>query len=75
MVKLWHSKSFWVKFLRVKGRTSLQSHSYRTEWHFGLYKVNPGEKHRMQHGWFVEVAVGQPHEEDIIRYEDDYKRV
>ena len=68
-------RKFWVKLLWVRGRTSLQSHAHRTEWHFGLYKVNPGEKHRMQHGLFIEVAHGVPEESDIVRYEDDYKRV
>lgn len=74
MLKLLHTKHFWVKFLRVHGRTSLQSHAARSEWHFGLYRVNPGEKHRMQHGWFIEVATGEPDEADIIRYEDDHNR-
>ena len=74
MVTILQGKSFWVKFLRVKGRTSLQSHSKRTEWHFGLYKVPIGEKHRIAHGWFIELATGTPTEEDIIRYEDDYGR-
>jgi len=53
----------------------LQSHANRTEYHFGFYKVNPGEKHRMQHGLFLEIATGRPEESDIVRYEDDYKRV
>lgn len=63
-----------VKFLFVKGRTSYQSHKHRDEWHFGLYKVKAGEKHRMQHGVFLELALGKPKESDIIRYEDDYGR-
>lgn len=66
---------FWAKIIWVRGRTSLQSHANRTEYHFGFYKVNPGEKHRMQHGLFLEIATGKPEESDIIRYEDDYKRV
>jgi len=75
MVKFIHTKKFWFKFLRVKGRTSLQSHNERVEYHFGLYKVNKGEKHRMQHGWFFELATGKPDENDIIRYSDDYDRI
>lgn len=75
MVTLLSGKTFWVKFLRVKGRTSLQSHKYRTEWHFGLYKVPKKEKHRMAHGWFLELALGKPRESDITRYEDDYNRI
>ena len=74
MVKLISLPKFWLKIIRVKGRTSLQSHNDRTEYHFGFYKVNPGEKHRMQHGIFLELALGKPREEDIIRYEDDYGR-
>jgi hypothetical protein len=74
MIKLFHTKRFWLKFLRVRGRTSLQSHARRSEWHFGLYKVNPEEKHRMQHGWFLELALGEPDENDIVRYTDDYNR-
>jgi hypothetical protein len=70
---LW-GKRFWLKFMIVPGRMSLQSHAKRTEWHFGFYKVNPGEKHRMQHGVFFELALGEPDEKDITRYEDDYGR-
>lgn len=66
---------FWAKIIWVRGRTSLQSHNNRTEYHFGFYKVNPGEKHRMQHGLFLEIATGKPEESDIVRYEDDYKRI
>ena len=74
MWKLIHLPNFWLKIIRVKGRTSLQSHKNRTEYHFGWYKVNPGEKHRMQHGLFLEIATGKPEEFDIVRYEDDYGR-
>lgn len=74
MVKFIHTRRFWLKFLRVKGRTSYQSHSNRTEYHFGFYRVDPEEKHRMQHGWFFEIATGSPEESDITRYEDDYGR-
>lgn len=74
MIKLIHTKWFWLKFLRVKGRTSLQSHDHRAEWHIGLYKVDKKDVHRMQKGWFVELATGMPFEDDITRYEDDYDR-
>jgi hypothetical protein len=66
--------TWWLKFLRVKGQTSYQSHKNRTEYHIGISKVLPGEKHRMSHGFFIEFATGKPEEEDIIRYEDEYGR-
>ena len=75
MVKFFHFESMWLKFLRVKGRTSLQTHKHRTEWHIGLYRIDPGDIHRMQKGFFFELALGRPNENDIERLEDDYKRV
>jgi len=74
MWKFVHTKKFWLKFLWVTGRTSHQAHQERSEWHLGLYKVNPMEKHRLHRGTYVEVALGRPKEEDVIRYEDDYNR-
>jgi D-beta-D-heptose 7-phosphate kinase/D-beta-D-heptose 1-phosphate adenosyltransferase len=74
MWKIISAKKFWLKFILVKGRTSLQSHNERTEWHFGLYKVPPREKHRLLKGAYFELAYGKPKEEDIVRYEDDYGR-
>ena len=74
-ITLLKGKNFWFKFLRVRGRTSLQRHKLRTEWHFGFYRVDPGDVHRMQHGYFFEFAYGNPREEDIERLEDDYGRV
>jgi len=74
MWKLLSFPKFWLKFLWVRDRTSLQSHNNRTEYHLGIYKVKPGEKHRMQHGIFLELAVGRPEEGDVIRYEDDFNR-
>ena len=74
MYRLINLKRFWFKILFVRGRTSLQSHKDRTEWHLGLYKVNPNEKHRLQNGVFFEIAIGDLRENDIIRYEDDYGR-
>lgn len=74
MFKFIHTKRFWVKFLRVKGRTSDQSHKYRDEYFVGVFKVKKGERHRLGHGFFFELATGNPKEEDIKRYEDDYNR-
>lgn len=74
MVKFIHTKKFWIKFLYVKGQTSLQTHANRGEWHFGLYHVKPGEEHRLRHGVFFELAHGNPDENDITRIKDDYGR-
>lgn len=74
MITLLKGKGFWLKFLFVKGRTSLQSHRNRDEWVLGVYKVRKGEVHRMSHGMFFEVALGECSEDDITRYEDDYGR-
>ena len=74
MVTFLHTPRFWLKLLRVKGRTSRQYHNNRTEWVLGFYRVNPGEEHRMAHGWFIELATGKPDEDDIVRLEDDYGR-
>jgi len=74
MWKIISAKKFWLKFILVKGRTSLQSHNERAEWHLGLYKVPPREKHRLLRGTYFELAYGKPREEDIIRHEDDYGR-
>ncbi len=76
--KMWtfiKNRRFWFKFLFITGRTSLQSHKERTEYQCGIWEVKPNEKHIMQHGIFVELAIGNPKEEDITRYEDDYGRV
>ncbi len=74
MWKLFSTKHTWFKFILVRGRTSLQSHSERTEWHFGFYRVDPMQKHRLLPGAYFEFVKGNPREEDIIRYEDDYGR-
>lgn len=76
MWKFIHHKKFWLKAIFVKGggRTSLQAHSKRTEYHFGLYKVSPMQKHRLLPGFYLEFVHGSPDEDDIIRYEDDYGR-
>lgn len=73
-LKIIHLPKFWIKLLRVTGRTSLQKHSFRDEWHIGIYKVKAGEVHRMAHGIFIEIALGKPMENDIVRLEDDYGR-
>ncbi|PIQ35874.1 MAG: hypothetical protein COV32_00300 [Candidatus Yonathbacteria bacterium CG10_big_fil_rev_8_21_14_0_10_43_136] len=74
MWKLFSTKHTWLKFIHVRGRTSLQSHSQRAEWHFGFYKVEPMQKHRLLPGAYLEFVYGNPREDDIIRYEDDYGR-
>ncbi|MHB1117910.1 MAG: adenylyltransferase/cytidyltransferase family protein [Minisyncoccota bacterium] len=74
MWKFFHTEKAWLKFIVVRGRTSLQSHSRRTEWHLGLYKVEPMQKHRLLPGAYFEFVYGNPDENDIIRYEDDYGR-
>lgn len=73
MVKLIHTKRFWLKCIVVRGRTSLQSHKERTEYHLcirGIKKIVPGELHRMTRGIYLELAVGSPQEEDIVRQEE-----
>jgi hypothetical protein len=72
---LFHGKRFWVKIIRAKGRLSLQSHARRTEYHLGLQKIQPHDKHRIQNGIVLEIATGDPNEDDIVRYEDDYGRI
>ena len=76
--KMWtliRTKKFWSKFIAVQSRTSLQSHSQRTEWHIGIYRIPKNEKHRLLKGFYIELAFGNPKEEDIIRYEDDFGRI
>lgn len=74
MYKFFHTKKFWLKFIRVSGRTSLQSHQNRDEYIFGLTKIKKGDKHRLLPGYYIEVALGKPTEDDIIRFKDDYGR-
>lgn len=77
MLLLIRTKRFWVKILRVRGRTSLQSHNERSELHISFNSVKriPVKTvHRMTRGWYLELAWGRPVEEDIVRYEDDYNR-
>ncbi len=82
--KMWlliDTPTFWVKVLHVIGRTSLQTHTNRIEWHLSFLKfkrVSYNESHRMEHNWFLEFAWAKPgttlSENDIIRYSDDYGR-
>lgn len=77
MIKVIHTKKFWLKLIKVTGRTSLQSHRFRTEYHIsvkGIKKIKLREKHRMTPGMYIELAFGLPSEHDIKRYEDDYGR-
>ena len=74
MLKIFSTKKSWLKIIKVRGRTSLQSHAKRTEWHFGFHRVNKNEKHRLLPGYYIEFIHGSPDEDDIIRYEDDYSR-
>jgi cytidyltransferase-like protein len=75
MWKLFHTKHTWLKVIYVHGRTSLQAHRHRSEWHLGFYKVKPMEKHRLLPGLYIEFIKGKvASEDDIIRYDDDYGR-
>jgi quercetin dioxygenase-like cupin family protein len=43
----------------------------------GILKIGRREKHRMtgiKDSYVLELAFGNPREEDIVRYEDDYGR-
>lgn len=75
MIKLLYLPSLWVKIIRAKGSLSYQSHEHRTEYVIGVFKVEPGVKHRYTKGLYLEIATGRPDEADIIRYEDDFNRV
>lgn len=74
MITLLSGSTFWLKYISAKGRLSLQSHALRDEYHIGIYKVAKGEKHRLLPGRYLELAVGDVSESDVIRYEDDYGR-
>ena len=73
-VKLLHTSSVWLKLLFIKGQTSYQSHSKRDEYFIGVFKVPRGEKHRLSRGIYIELGIGEPNEDDIVRYEDNYDR-
>lgn len=71
---LLQGKGYWVKRLSLRGgRTSLQAHQDRDEvW---VIYVPAGVKHRLGgQGDVLELALGEPREEDIQRVEDDYGR-
>lgn len=72
------TNNFWLKYIFVKERTSLQSHERRTEYHIsirGIRKITPNSIHQMTRGRYFEVAFGHPTEEDIDRYKDDFGRI
>lgn len=71
---LLHLPFLWLKVLVVRGQTSYQSHANRTEWVVGVFCVPPYEKHRYSQGIYIELATGRPREDDITRYEDNYRR-
>lgn len=80
MWTLFYDHRFWIKYIFVLGRTSLQSHGLRKELHikidypFYIRYIPKWKKHRMEKGRYIEFAWGYPMEEDITRYEDDYGR-
>lgn len=83
MVLIFHVRSLWVKLIRVYPgqRNSDQLHARRSEihiklpWIFPIKKIPPFTRHRMTGGWYIEIAYGEPLEEDIIRYHDDHGRI
>ena len=82
MWKIISTRRFWIKLIWVRGRTSIQFHRFRNEYHFGIRKaklylkfVPRGFVHRLDRGIYIEIATGKPLEEDIIRLEDDYGRI
>ena len=71
---LLHGKGWWFKRLSLTGgRTSLQHHHERDEvW---VIYVPAGVKHRIGgRGDLLELAIGNPREDDITRFADDYNR-
>ena len=84
---LYQKPNIWVKEIFVKPgkRTSIQSHQEREE-HWFIVEgekmkkiiIKRNEKHRIEGGSkglrLIEVAIGSPDENDIIRYSDDYGR-
>ncbi len=75
---LWHSDSFWIKVLHVlpNQRTSIQTHSFRSELHIGktITYVPKEKEHCLHSGWWLEFAWGCPFENDIVRISDKYGR-
>lgn len=60
-------KGWWLKRLIMSGATSLQKHKKRDE--IFLFYVPAGVKHKITgKGNIMEFSVGEPQEEDIIRY-------
>ena len=59
---------YWIKHLDVDGSLSYQSHKERDE--YWLICVPKGTKHKLSgHGHVMELAIGNPKEEDIERYD------
>lgn len=64
---LLEGKGWWFKRLVMNGSTSLQKHKKRDE--LFLFYVPSGVKHKITgKGNIMEFSVGEPQEEDIIRY-------
>ena len=79
-LKLYDNGRFWIKILRVRGRTSEQSHDHRAELLIRVWdpvfirKVQKDTVHRLGPGWWIEFAWGKVDEKDCVRYKDDYGR-
>jgi len=67
-------KKWWLKKIALEnGATSLQSHKERDE--IWILYIPKGTQHKIKgKGAFHEIAIGNPKEEDIKRYQDDYGR-
>ncbi len=82
MVRLVHFDRFWIRLVWVTPgkRTSKQLHCRRTEYHIHIPKFwnstryFPYERHRMDGGLYLEIAFGEPREDDIVTFQDDYGR-
>lgn len=59
MWTIFGTSRFWLKFLIVGSSTSLQSHSGRTEWHFGFYKITPKNKPHILPGAYIKLVSGK----------------
>jgi len=70
----------WVKYISVEPgkQNSLHYHQSRRELVWKLpctfYTVAKNKPHRLITGSYVEIAVGRPDENDVVRIEDDYGR-
>ena len=69
---LLEGKGWWFKRLIIDGHTSLQRHKKRDE--MFIFYVPAGVKHQIKgKGNILEFSVGDPREEDIIRYGEKKK--